>query len=117
MNSRVKLRQGDLCLFNFNPSTGHEFQGKRPALVIQSDEQIGRSSLITVIPLTSNINNCLEDDILVKVTSRNRLYSDSVIKVYNIISLDYRRFINKIGVVEGGILDKVKKYLIKHFGL
>lgn len=117
MNNEVKLKQGDLCLFNFNPSTGHEFNGKRPAVVIQSDRQIKRSNLVTVIPLTSNLGNCVGDDIIIKRSDNNKLISDSVIKVYNIISFDYQRFINKIGRVDDNILLKIKDYLKKHFGI
>jgi mRNA-degrading endonuclease toxin of MazEF toxin-antitoxin module len=117
MISRVHLRQGDLCLFNFNPSIGHEYQGKRPALVIQANEQIRKSSLVTVVPLTSNLDNRLNDDIVIAKDEDNRLISDSVIKVHNIISFDYNRFINRIGRIENSTMDGVKKYLKKHFNL
>lgn len=117
MNNEVKLKQGDLCLFNFNPSTGHEFSGKGPAVVVQSDQQIKRSSLVTVIPLTSNLGNCLDDDIVIKSDGKNKLISDSVIKVYDIISFDYQRFINKIGRVDYSILRNIKLYLKKHFDI
>jgi mRNA-degrading endonuclease toxin of MazEF toxin-antitoxin module len=117
MKNKVSLKQGDLCLFNFNPSVGHEYQGKRPGLVIQSDEQLKRSNLVTVMPLTSNLNNCLDDDIIAASDRYNKLISDSIIKVYDIISLDYIRFIKKIGYIDKDVLSKVKKYLKIHFGL
>jgi len=117
MISRAFLRQGDLCLFNFNPSVGHEYQGKRPALIIQGNVQISKSNLVTVIPLTSNLDNCLNNDIVVEKDESNRLISDSVIKVHNIISFDYDRFINKIGRIENKALEKVKEYLKLHFDL
>jgi len=113
----TNFKQGDLCLFNFDPSIGHEYQGKRPAVVIQSDQQIKKSSLITVMPLTSNTERFIGDDIIIKRDDKNRLYSDSVIRVYNIISFDYQRFINKIGDIDDNSLDKIKKYLKKHFNL
>lgn len=117
MTARIRLKQGDICLFNFNPSVGHEFQGKRPALVVESDEQILKSNLVTVMPLTSNLDNCLPDDILVARDSVNRLIADSVIKVYSIISLDYARLVNKIGSLDAERLGEVKSYLKKHFSL
>ncbi len=46
-----------------------------------------------------------------------QLKFDSLIKVYNIISFDYSRFINKIGVADKEILNKIKNYLTKHFDL
>ena len=108
---------GDLFLVDFDPSAGHEYQGKRPALVIESDEQIKKSNLITIVPLTSNLENKIDDDILVEVDGDNRLQYDSIIKVYDIISFDYPRFINYIGKINQESTDKVKEYLKKHFGL
>lgn len=117
MINKSNVKQGDLYLINFDPSVGHEYQGKRPALIIQSNAQIKKSNLITVMPLTSNLENCLGDDIIVKKNNANRLISDSVIKAYNIISFDYNRIVNRIGLVDSVILSKVKKYLEKHFDI
>ncbi len=111
------ISQGELYLVNFNPSVGHEFQGKRPALVIQSNSQLGKSNLVTVMPLTSNLNNKVADDIMVKPDSKNNLWRDSVIKVYDIYSFDYSRLINKIGIVGNGIIEQVNNYLKKHFDI
>ncbi|MEA1937227.1 MAG: type II toxin-antitoxin system PemK/MazF family toxin [Patescibacteria group bacterium] len=115
MISKANIKQGDLYLINFDPSIGHEYQGKRPALIIQANTQIRKSNLITVMPLTSNCGNCLTDDIVIKKDSANRLISNSVIKVYSIISFDYKRLVNKIGTVDDFTLGKVKSYLQKHF--
>ena len=113
--NKSSIRWGELYLVNFNPSIGHEFQGKRPALIIESDEQIKKSNLITVLPLTSNLNNKLSDDIIIKHDSQNNLLKDSVVKVYDICSFDYSRFINKIGAVDEQMMKKVKIYLKSHF--
>ncbi len=115
MIRKTNIKQGDLYLINFDPSVGHEYQGKRPALIIQANAQIRKSNLITVMPLTSNCGNRLTDDIVVKKDSANRLISDSVIKAYSIISFDYKRLVNKIGIVDNFTLNKVKNYLRKHF--
>lgn len=117
MINKQQVSQGDLFLVDFDPSAGHEYQGKRPALVIESDEQIKKSNLITVVPLTSNLDNKMEDDILIEVDIDNRLRFDSVIKVYDIISFDYSRFISYIGKINQKTMIKVKEYLIKHFNL
>ncbi len=102
---------------NFNPSVGHEYQGKRPALVIESSRQIKKSNLITVAPLTSNLNNKTFDDIIIKKDSRNKLIKDSVIKVYEISSFDYSRLINRIGAVNQEVMEQIKNYLKKHFDI
>ncbi|MFH1909828.1 MAG: type II toxin-antitoxin system PemK/MazF family toxin [bacterium] len=115
--NKFKIKQGDLCLVNFEPSKGYEYQGKRPALIIQSNQQILKSNLVTVIPLTSNLNNKNSDDILIKKDKDNNLISNSIIKVFDIHSFDYSRFINKIGRVDEITINRVKKYLKIHFDL
>ncbi|PJE58093.1 MAG: type II toxin-antitoxin system PemK/MazF family toxin [Candidatus Portnoybacteria bacterium CG10_big_fil_rev_8_21_14_0_10_36_7] len=117
MSQGKNIQTGEIWLVKFDPSIGHEFQGTRPALVVQSNAQIKKSNLVTVLPLTSNLNNKLEDDIIVKKTVLNRLLADSVIKVYDIISFDYSRLIKKIGFVDIGTISNVKEYLKKHFDL
>lgn len=114
---KLNICEGEIHWVEFNPSVGHEFKGRRPALVIQSTEQLKKSNLITVIPLTGNPQNKTVDDILIKASKENRLASDSIIKVYNIISLDYSRFFKKIGKVDHNILVKVKSYMKRHFGI
>lgn len=108
---------GDVYLVNFEPSTGHEYQKIRPAVVIQSDQQLKRSSVVTVMPLTSQTEKKLPEDILVQKNHRNRLYCDSVIKVHWITSFDRFRFTKKVGALEAKELDQIKDYLRMHFGL
>jgi mRNA interferase MazF len=112
-----EIKCGELFLVDFNPSSGHEYQGKRPALVVESDSQIKRSNLVTILPLTSNLDNKTDDDIFIKIDKDNHLKFDSIIKVYNIVSFDRLRFINKIGKINQATLKEVKDYLLKHFDL
>ena len=117
MSQAKNAQTGEIWLVKFDPSVGREFQGTRPALVVQSNAQIKKSNLVTVLPLTSNLNNKLADDIVIKKTAQNRLLHESVIKVYDIISFDYSRLIKKIGSIDEEISNKVKQYLRKHFDL
>ncbi|MBU1289780.1 type II toxin-antitoxin system PemK/MazF family toxin [Patescibacteria group bacterium] len=111
------LKQGEIFLVNFDPSFGYEYQGKRPAVIIESEKQIRKTNLITVVPLTSNLKNKMADDILITKNNDNKLISDSIIKVYNVCSFDYLRFINKIGIADVKIIKQIKDYLKKHFDI
>lgn len=111
------LKFGDIVWVDFDPSVGHEYQSKRPAIVIQSKIQLGISNLVTIIPLTSNLNNFMKGDILIKADAFNNLRSDSVAKVYCIVSFDYSRFYKIIGVVSVDVILKIKDYLKVHFDL
>ena len=111
------MQYGEIYLVDFNISVGHEYQGKRPAVIIQSNQQLKVSNLATVMPLTSQIDNCQPEDIFIKKDSQNLLYKDSVVKVHQIKSFDKSRFIKRIGEVDTASLEKVKDYLKIHFGL
>jgi len=117
MITKGELRFGDIVWTEFDPSVGHEYQDKRPAIVIQSNKQLAKSALVTVIPLTSNISNAIKDDILIGADDQNNLRSDSVAKVYCITSFDYRRFSKRIGNVNAKTVAVLKKYLKLHFDL
>ncbi len=115
MNSEIQF--GEILWTDFDPSVGHEFQGRRPALVIQSTAQIRKSNLVTIMPLTSQINSPIAEDILVRASSTNKLKTDSLLKVFDITSFDCTRFIKKIGELEAQSLIVVKAYLRVHFEL
>lgn len=111
------FRQGDIYWVNFSPSVGHEYKKERPAVIIQSDEQLKKSSLITVMPFTSKLANRHAEDILVRKDKVNNLYADSLIKVHSIVSYDKSRFIGKIGKVSNETMGQIKTYVRKHFGV
>ena len=110
-----EIEYGGIYWVSFATSIGHEFQGKRPAVVVQSAPQLRRANLVTVMPLTSQVGKSHGDDIFVKANGENNLYGDSLIKVYNIESFDRGRFLKKIGHMDTPIMAKVKGYLRIHF--
>ena len=50
------VKQGDIIKVSFDPNSGHEQAGYRPALVVSNDEFIKRTKLAIVCPIT-NTNN------------------------------------------------------------
>ena len=109
------MKKGDIYLVNFDPSIGKEFQKMRPGLIIQS--QNIQSSLITIIPISSQIQNREKNDILISKNLKNRLFSNSIIKVRQISSFDKKRFIHFIGQANEEIVKKTNSYLLKHFDI
>lgn len=115
MSFNFKL--GEIYLVDFDPSVGHEFKKQRPAIIIQSDNTLMKSNLVTVLALTSNIQNKLNNDILIKKNSKNKLFADSIIKVHTLHSFDKSRFIKKIGEANASTVSSIKSYLKNHFDL
>ena len=49
----VAFNQGDIIIMDFNPQTGHEQSGRRPAIVLSNDVLNHHSSLAFVCPITN----------------------------------------------------------------
>ena len=49
--------RGDIVWLNFNPGTGHEQKGKRPAMVISPKEYNEKVGLGLFCPITTKIKN------------------------------------------------------------
>ncbi|MBU1032567.1 MAG: type II toxin-antitoxin system PemK/MazF family toxin [Patescibacteria group bacterium] len=111
------MKQGDIFLVNFDPSVGREYKKIRPALILQHESSAKKSPYVTVMPMSSRIDNWNLPDILVPKDNKNRLMTNSLIKVQQISSFDKKRFIKKIGAVNSPVLRKVRGYLRQHFKL
>jgi mRNA interferase MazF len=104
----TRFRYGQIWLVNFDPSFGHEYRKVRPALIIQSDAYIAESSLLTVIPLSTQIGKKSPLDLLIRKDPKNRLKSDSLLKTMQVSSFDKRRFIKRIGTATTDSLVKAE---------
>ncbi len=101
------MKPGDIWLVDFDPSVGHEYQKVRPALVIESDVYLPLGNLITVIPISSQVQKSGLLDVLIPKDPTNRLMSDSLAKTRQISSFDGRRFIKRIGTCQVAVLQDV----------
>lgn len=111
------MKQGEIWFTALPFGVGHEYRKKRPVLIIQCDETIEKSSVVTVIPFTSNTCNVLDQDILVLKSKKNCLYKDSVLKMQHIYSFDKQRFEKKIGELACDVMSEVKEFLRGHLGV
>lgn len=112
----MEIKQGDIFWVNFDPAVGHEYKKKRPAIIVQG-EVTDTTPLVTLLPLSSQLENWHKSDIFVEKDSKNKLMKDSIVKVQQISSFDKKRLIGKIGEANSPTLRKVRGYLRKHFKL
>jgi mRNA interferase MazF len=62
-------QQGDIVFTNFDPQSGHEQSGRRPALIISNNRYNRLSSLVIACPIT---NTNKEFPLHVKLDSRTK---------------------------------------------
>lgn len=96
-------RKGDLIALTFDPQSGHEQRGRRPALVVSNDLYNKHTGLCIVCPITS--------------TDRGYPFHVAVpadegvtgfVMVEQVKSIDFRaRKARRIGKASAGLLDEV----------
>lgn len=103
---------GDVVWLNFNPQTGREQAGHRPALVLSPKKYNAKSSLIIVCPITTKVKK-YPFEVLIK--SGN---IDGAVLADQIKSLDWKsRGVTYDSRAPSGVIDKVSnliKFLVDY---
>lgn len=94
-----KYQRGQIWIVNFDPSIGHEYKKVRPALIIQQERYILSGSLLTVIPISSQVVKLTELDVMLEKDVQNRLMKNSLLKTKQISSFDKKRFFKFVGTL------------------
>ncbi len=85
---------------------GHEQAGKRPAIVVQDEDN--RLPTILVVPLTGRKRACkFPHTVLVPPTTKNGLDCDSVALVFQVRAIDTNRILKQRGKLEDDALADV----------
>ncbi len=100
-------RKGDYVAATFDPQSGHEQKGRRPALVISNDLFNRHTGLAIVCPIT---NTRRDYPFHVTITSSENV--TGVVMVDQVKSIDFRaRGVTKIGRAAPALLDEVLSLL------
>ena len=83
-----------------------ELQGPHPCLVVSNDEQNRFSPLITILPLTSQIDKIYPFQVLTNFKGRS-----SIILVDQIRTFDRKRFGEKLGEIDLEVMEQVERAL------
>ena len=106
-----EIRRGEIFLTNLEPVKGSEQGGIRPVLIIQNDIGNQYSTTIIVAPITSRIFE-KEFPTNVFVSKKDsKLDKDSTILLNQIRTIDKRRIIKRIGVLDSFTMNKVDRAL------
>jgi len=100
-------RKGDYIAVTFDPQSGHEQKGRRPALVVSNDLFNRHTGLAIVCPIT---NTRRDYPFHVVVTGSDSI--TGVVMVDQVKSIDFRaRDARRIGHAESALLDEVLSLL------
>jgi len=102
------VKIGDVYLVEIPGVGGHEQEGLRPALIVQSEERINELP----VPLTSKTKaSIFPFTFLIEPDQLNNLTSSSVALVFQLRAIDKRRLKHKIGKLEKRMILHIKQML------
>jgi len=103
---------GDIYLVEIPASGGHEQQGVRPAIVVQTAENIDRVPTILIVPFTTQIKAAdFPFTFVVEPDSTNNLTSTSFALVFQLRAIDKKRLKNRIGSLNPSAMQILKQNL------
>lgn len=115
------MRRGEVRLVAFDPARGAEANKTRPAVVVSNDsanaiaDRLGRG-IITVLPLTSNIDHVYPFQVLLPATESG-LPRDSKVQAEHVRSVAVERIGRRVGSVPAVLMNAVDIALRLHLGL
>lgn len=107
----MSAERGDLVWINFNPQTGHEQAGRRPAIVLSPAAFNEATGFVSVCPITHTVRGWGFEVLLPEGS-----YFDGVILTDQIKNLDWKaRQIDIVGKASDEVvrecLDKIRTFL------
>ncbi|MGQ0624517.1 MAG: type II toxin-antitoxin system PemK/MazF family toxin [Sporichthyaceae bacterium] len=115
------MRRGEIRLVDLEPVRGSEANKQRPAVIVSNDRanasvQRHDRGVITVVPLTSNLDRILSFQVAVPA-DRSSLRLDSKAQAEQVRSLDISRIGPLLGRLDPALMRLVEAALRQHLDL
>ncbi len=113
----MTINRSEIHLASLDPTIGREISKTRPVVIISNDINNRFSGTITVLPITStNLGKIYPFEVKLPKGAGN-LPKDSKVKADQIRTLDKRRIIKAIGVIDDESMARIETALKIHLGL
>ncbi len=111
------VKRGDIYYADLSPVVGSEQGGVRPVLIIQNDIGNKYSPTVIATAITSQINKAKMPTHIELDANEYGLSKDSVVLAEQIRTIDKKRLKEKIGHLDGELMNRVNEALEISFGL
>lgn len=102
------MKRGEIWLGNLNPSKGTQPEKIRPVLILQTDLLNETHNSTIVLPITSQIIKGIDHlRVHLKLSKINGLEKDSDVLIDQLIALDNKRLMQRLGKVTNSELDLI----------
>ena len=111
------VKRGEIYYADLSPVVGSEQGGVRPVLIVQNDTGNRHSPTVLAAAITSQTGKAKMPTHIELAASCCGLPKDSVILLEQIRTLDKRRLRERMGKVDGAVMEKVDTAIAVSFGL
>lgn len=102
------IKRGEIWLSNLNPSKGTQPGKIRPVLILQTDLLNETHNSTVVLPITSKVTKGIEYlRVHLKPSKANGLERDSDILIDQLVAVDNKRLLEKLGKVTHSEMDLI----------
>ncbi|MBQ2982243.1 MAG: type II toxin-antitoxin system PemK/MazF family toxin [Lachnospiraceae bacterium] len=106
------IRRGDIYYADLRPVIGSEQGGIRPVLIVQNDTGNRHSPTVIVAAITSKMNKAKLPTHIEIEANKYDIVKDSVILLEQLRTIDKKRLKDKVGHLDGEILQRVNEALL-----
>ena len=111
------IKRGDIYYADLSPVVGSEQGGMRPVLIVQNDTGNKHSPTVIAAAITSQINKARLPTHIELGAKGYGLTKDSVVLLEQIRTIDKKRLKERMGQLDGTLMDKVDNAIAVSFGL
>ena len=112
----MRFKRGEIFWADLNPTKGSEINKIRPVIIVSNNIANQHSSVVTILPITSNTKNIYPFEVLLDKKEANITY-DSKIKANQIRTIDKSRLKEKIEQLSAGKMRNVDNAILLHLGI
>ena len=114
---QMNIKRGDIYYADLSPVVGSEQGGLRPVLIVQNDVGNRYSPTVIAAAITSRMGKTRLPTHIDIYASEVGLAKDSVILLEQMRTLDKRRLREKMGHLEGSVMERVNTAISVSLGL
>jgi mRNA interferase MazF len=110
------MRRGDVYLAALDPVVGSEVGKSRPAIIVSNDANNEVSTIVTLVPLTSNLSRVYPFEIRVP-TDQSGLRMDSKAMPQQVRTVSKSRLLKRLGAIPDRLMADIDRGLKLHLSL
>jgi len=111
-------RRGEVYLVVFDPTIGHEIQKTRPAVVVQNDVSNQHSPITIVAAISSQFRDPPHPrEVPIRPGGKTGLSQPSAVILNQVRSIDRKRLVKRLGVLDAATMLKVDDAIKISLGL